>query len=114
MFRCSILAVFVLLLPLSAQTTDEPARHSPSATQKKDRSRCPTSAADDLMTRPVPHPYLYVAFSRMPAGYVIGAIRAEGGLNVEACHLLASAGAAYDNGRAANDNGLPNPKGHDR
>jgi len=66
------------------------------------------------MTRLVPHPDVYIAPSLMPAGYAIGAIRAEVGLNVESCHLLANAGTAYDNGRAANDNGPPNPKGHDR
>ncbi|SRR5579871_4315418 len=116
MFRCSIFAIFGLLLPLSAQTTAERAGsdHSASAAQKKDRRRCSTSAADDLMTSLAPRPYVYVAPSLMPAGYAIGAIRAEGGLNVESCHLVASGGAAYDNGRAANDNGPPNPKGHDR
>ena len=66
------------------------------------------------MTRPVPHPYVYVAPSFMPEGYAIGAIRGEVGLNVESCHLVASAGAAYDNSRTAKDNGPPNPKGHDR
>lgn len=116
MFRCSILAIFGLLLPLSAQTTAGPTSsgHSASAAQKKDRTRCSDSAADDLMTSLVPHPYVYVAPFLMPAGYAIGAIRAEGGLNVESCHLVASGGAAYDNGRAARDNGPPNPKGHDR
>lgn len=116
MFRCSILAIFGLLLLLSAQATAESAAsgHSASDAHKGDRRRCSTSAADDLMTSLVPHPYVYVAPSLMPAGYVIGAIRAEGGLNVESCHSFVTVGAAYDNGRAANDNYPPNPKGHDR
>jgi hypothetical protein len=66
------------------------------------------------MTRLVPHPYVYVAPSLMPAGYAVGAVRGEGGLNVESCHSVMTGGAAYDNGRAANDKGPPNPKGHDR
>lgn len=33
---------------------------------------------------------------------------------MESCHWVMQAGAAYDNAHAANDNGPPNPKGHDR
>lgn len=42
MLRCSILAIFGLLLSLSAQTTIEPAdsSHSALAAQKRDRRRC--------------------------------------------------------------------------
>jgi hypothetical protein len=116
MFRCFILAIFGLVVPLTAQTTAEAtgSGHSPSAGQNRDRPRCSTTATDDLMMSLAPHPYVYVALSLMPTGYVIGAIRAEGGLKVESCHWVIQAGAAYDNGRAANDNGPPNPKGHDR
>lgn len=66
------------------------------------------------MTHLVPHPYVYVAPSVIPAGYAIVAIRAEGGLNLESCHWVMQGDAAYDNGQEANDHGPPNPKGHDR
>jgi len=50
----------------------------------------------------------------MPDGYAIEAIRTEGGLNVESCHLVTTISAGYDTAHAANDGVQPNPKGHDR
>src|SRR5215467_3026980 len=116
MLRCSILAIFGLLLPLDAQTTTGRGGSGPSASadQKRDRKQCSAATDDNLMTRLAPHPYVYVAPSIMPAGYALAAIRAEAGLNVESCHSVANARGAYDNGRAANGTDPPNAKGHDR
>ncbi len=67
-----------------------------------------------LITEPIPHPYISFGPSLMPSGYASLAYRAEGGIDVESRHFMLHALGAYDNGRKVNDNDQPNPNGHDR
>jgi hypothetical protein len=62
----------------------------------------------------IPTPFLSLGPSLMGGGYGALAYRVEGGLNVEATHVVFRALAAYDNGHKVNDGDQPNPKGHDR
>jgi hypothetical protein len=67
-----------------------------------------------LLTKPIPHPYLYFGPSLMGGGYATFAARGEAGIDLESTHLLLGASAGYDNGHKVNDADQPNPKGHDR
>jgi hypothetical protein len=70
---------------------------------------------EDLVSgRPIPVPVLTLGPSLMGGGYAVFAYRAEGGLNMEATHIVFHALAAYDNGHKVDDGDQPNPKGHDR
>lgn len=62
----------------------------------------------------IPTPFLYLGPSVMGGGYAVFAYRVEGGLNMEATHVVFRALAAYDNGHKIDDGDQPNPKGHDR
>jgi hypothetical protein len=68
----------------------------------------------ELLTRPIPRPYLYLGPSLMPGGYATFAYRLEGGIDLESKRAIVHAAGAYDNGSKTNDNDQPNPKGHDR
>src|SRR5271163_2158632 len=64
--------------------------------------------------RPIPVPFFDLGPSLMGGGYASFAYRVDGGLNMEATHVIFRADAAYDDGRKVDDNDQPNPKGHDR
>jgi hypothetical protein len=68
----------------------------------------------ELLTKPIPHPYISLGPSLMPGGYAPLAYRAEGGIDLESNHFMLHALGAYDNGHKTDDNDQPNPKGHDR
>lgn len=68
----------------------------------------------ELLTKPIPHPYVYLAPSLMGGGYAPLAYRAEAGVEIESTHAIFRALGAYDNGHKTNDNDQPNQKGHDR
>jgi hypothetical protein len=76
----------------------------------------PDSTGDDveLLTQPIPHPYLSFGPSLMGGGYAPLAYRAEAGIDLESTHVIFRSLAAYDNGRKTNDGDQPNPNGHDR
>ncbi|MGB2606530.1 MAG: hypothetical protein WBC78_23200, partial [Candidatus Sulfotelmatobacter sp.] len=69
---------------------------------------------DHVSGRPIPVPIFTLGPSLMGGGYALFAYRIEGGLNMEATHVVFHAIAAYDNGRKVDDDDEPNPKGHDR
>ncbi len=68
----------------------------------------------EVLTKPVPHPYIALGPALMSGGYAPLAYRAEVGIDLESTHAIFRALAAYDNGHKINDNDQPNPKGHDR
>jgi hypothetical protein len=76
-----------------------------------------TSTCDDveeLLSAPIPLPYIYFGPSVMGGGYAPLAYRAETGIDLESTHVIVRALAAYDDGHKTNDGDQPNPKGHDR
>jgi hypothetical protein len=76
----------------------------------------PESSEEDveLLTAPLPHPYICVGPSLMGGGYAQLAYRVEGGIDVESKHAIVRALGAYDNGHKVDDADQPNPNGHDR
>jgi hypothetical protein len=75
-----------------------------------------TSGEDmELLTKPVPHPYFYLApASSAGGGYSSATYRAESGIDVESTHAVFRALGAYENARKTDDNDQPNPNGHER
>ena len=67
-----------------------------------------------LLSSPIPHPYISFGPSLMGGGYAPLAYRAEAGIDLENTHAILRALGAYDNGHKTNDGGPPNPNGHDR
>src|ERR1700733_15452656 len=75
----------------------------------------PTCAdVEELLSAPIPHPYIYFGPSVMPGGYAPLAYRAETGIDLESSHAIVRALGAYDDGHKTNDGDQPNPNGHDR
>jgi hypothetical protein len=68
----------------------------------------------ELLTQPIPHPYVSFGPSVMGGGYAPFAYRAEAGFDLESSHAMFRALGAYDNGHKIDDNDQPNPDGHDR
>lgn len=64
--------------------------------------------------RLIPVPFLYLGPSIMGGGYAPLAYRVEGGVGMEATHIVFQALGAYDNGHKVYDGDQPNPKGRDR
>jgi hypothetical protein len=62
----------------------------------------------------IPRPYIFGGPALMGGGYAPLALEAGAGIRIDSEHFLLDASAMYDNGRKANDNHQPNPKGHDR
>lgn len=65
----------------------------------------------EVLTNPVPHPYIALGPALMSGGYAPLAYRAEVGIDLESTHAIIRALAAYDNGHKINDNDQPNPEG---
>jgi hypothetical protein len=76
----------------------------------------PESSEEDveLLTAPLPHPYISVGPSLMGGGYGRLAYRAEAGIDLESKYAIVRALAAYDDGHKVDDADQPNPNGHDR
>jgi len=80
------------------------------------QSAVSTTQSTDVeqVTKPIPHPFLYLGPSLFGGGYAVLAYRAEAGFDLESRHAIVRAIAAYDNAHKTDDNNQPNPKGHDR
>jgi hypothetical protein len=70
--------------------------------------------AVELLSQPIPLPYIYIGPSLMAGGYAPLAYRAEAGIDLESTHALVRALGAYDDGHKTDDGDQPNPNGHDR
>ena len=68
----------------------------------------------ELLTQPIPHPYICIGPALMGGGYAPLAYRAEAGIDLESTHAVVRALGAYDNGHKTDDGDQPNPNGHDR
>lgn len=77
-------------------------------------SKAESDADVELLTAPIPHPYVSFGPSLMGGGYAPLAYRAETGIDLESSHAMLRALGAYDDGHKTNDEDQPNPSGHDR
>jgi hypothetical protein len=104
--------VFLVVLPLAGLAY---AQDAPEArTIRSNDERGGGDALEEVLTLPIPHPFLLLGPSLMGGGYAPFAYRVEGGIDVESSYAIVRASGAYDNGRKVNDNDQPNSNGHDR
>jgi hypothetical protein len=96
--------------PVPAQTQSE----SDQLSSIRESAGAHYAREEPVSGRPIPTPFLYLGPSVMGGGYAAWAYRLEGGLNMEATHVVFRALGAYDDGRKLDDDDQPNPRGHDR
>jgi hypothetical protein len=133
MKNCCAIVVCACLCPAFGQSIDGPApAGQPTLLEKLighpvNPNEPPSAALTHFLTRYdrgprellvsgryIPVPFLYFGPSLMPDGYRIWAMRAEGGISMDAKHLLGKALAAFDDGKKDDDGTGINRKGHDR
>jgi hypothetical protein len=81
--------------PAVAQTTinDWTVHNYSSVSEAAATEQDTGSNVEPLLSRLIPHPYLYLGPSLMGGGYAAVAFRAEGGLNVESARWVMKASA---------------------
>jgi hypothetical protein len=104
--------VFLLVLPLAGFAYAQDKTEARAIRSNDERGG--GDALEEVLTLPIPHPFLLLGPSLMAGGYAPFAYRVEGGIDVESSHAIVRAPGAYDNARKVNDNDQPNSNGHDR
>lgn len=104
-FAVGGLLLFSLVGPALAQEQDP---QYFSADRPSEPSKAETNRDDvELLTRPIPHPYVCIGPSLMAGGYAPLAYRAEAGIDLESTHTVVRALGAYDNGHKTDDGDQP-------
>lgn len=110
-----VAAVLLLLMCIgSAQSQEQDQQFYNSDALVKSAKPGSSNHDVELLSLPIPHPYICLGPSLMGGGYAPLAYRAEAGIDLESTHTILRALGAYDNGHKTNDNDQPNPNGHDR